>query len=84
MWQGEQRRADAVQPDEIAGSCPVSQPVSRAVRRWVEDHLLIMQHSRQSCGQVGHTQGVDVNHQPELATCLPEIWSLRQQFAETR
>ena len=71
-----------MQPDEVAGSCPVPQPVSRAARRWVKEHLRIVQRSRHSCGQVGHTQGMDVKHPPELATCLPEIWSLRHRFAE--
>ena len=82
MRHGEQCGADGVQPNEVAGSCPVSQPVSRAVRGWIEDHLRIMQRSRRSCRQVGHTPGVGLKHQPKAATCLLETWSWHRLSTE--
>ena len=82
MGHREQRGADGMQPDKVAGSCPVPQPVSRALRRWVKDHLRNMQRSQHCCRQVGHIHGMDVKHQSCLAICLQETWPLRQSSAQ--
>jgi len=37
--QGEKGRADDIEPDQAPGCCQVSKPISRAVRRSVEENL---------------------------------------------